>query len=160
VRDELAAPLDAVGVAEPRASDLRAPCPHGETVVKVRGLVVAKRHVGRERLDPALLDRLVATRVHVEPRDARDLTPDEKGCVVRDSLCVGLSEAHLDVGREREAFHPASLISRLSYDHGMSVRALAELIESGQPCVVLTGAGISTESGIPDFRSPTGIWAQ
>jgi NAD-dependent protein deacetylase/lipoamidase len=38
--------------------------------------------------------------------------------------------------------------------------ALAELIRRRQPCVVLTGAGVSTESGIPDFRSPTGLWAQ
>jgi NAD-dependent deacetylase len=37
---------------------------------------------------------------------------------------------------------------------------LAALIRTRQPCVVLTGAGVSTESGIPDFRSPTGIWAQ
>ena len=36
---------------------------------------------------------------------------------------------------------------------------LASLIRERQPCVVLTGAGISTESGIPDFRSPIGIWA-
>jgi NAD-dependent protein deacetylase/lipoamidase len=42
----------------------------------------------------------------------------------------------------------------------MSVELLAELITSRQPTVVLTGAGISTESGIPDFRSPTGIWAE
>ena len=40
------------------------------------------------------------------------------------------------------------------------VRGLADLVRRAQPCVVLTGAGISTESGIPDFRSPTGIWAQ
>jgi len=40
------------------------------------------------------------------------------------------------------------------------IEALAELIRNHQPCVVLTGAGISTESGIPDFRSPTGIWAR
>jgi NAD-dependent deacetylase len=40
------------------------------------------------------------------------------------------------------------------------VRALATLLGERRPCVVLTGAGISTESGIPDFRSPTGIWAQ
>ncbi len=38
--------------------------------------------------------------------------------------------------------------------------ALAELIRRRQPCVVLTGAGVSTESGIPDFRSPTGLWAR
>jgi NAD-dependent protein deacetylase/lipoamidase len=36
---------------------------------------------------------------------------------------------------------------------------LARLIQDNQPCVALTGAGVSTESGIPDFRSPTGIWA-
>jgi len=42
----------------------------------------------------------------------------------------------------------------------MSVAKLAELFESRQPCVVLTGAGISTESGIPDFRSAGGIWEQ
>ena len=41
----------------------------------------------------------------------------------------------------------------------MSAERLAELIRTRQPCVALTGAGISTESGIPDFRSPTGIWA-
>jgi len=37
---------------------------------------------------------------------------------------------------------------------------LARLIAEAQPCVVLTGAGISTESGIPDFRSPSGLWSQ
>jgi NAD-dependent protein deacetylase/lipoamidase len=40
------------------------------------------------------------------------------------------------------------------------VNELAELIRTSQPCVVLTGAGISTESGVPDFRSPSGLWAQ
>jgi NAD-dependent deacetylase len=42
----------------------------------------------------------------------------------------------------------------------MSVERLATLIVDSQPCVVLTGAGVSTESGIPDFRSRTGIWRQ
>ena len=42
----------------------------------------------------------------------------------------------------------------------MSVERLVELVAARRPCVVLTGAGISTESGIPDFRSPTGVWAQ
>ncbi len=38
--------------------------------------------------------------------------------------------------------------------------ALARLIERSRRAVVFTGAGISTESGIPDFRSPGGIWTQ
>ena len=41
----------------------------------------------------------------------------------------------------------------------MTITALADLLEDRRPCVALTGAGISTESGIPDFRSPEGIWA-
>jgi NAD-dependent deacetylase len=38
--------------------------------------------------------------------------------------------------------------------------ALARLISAAHRVVVFTGAGISTESGIPDFRSPGGIWTK
>ena len=34
----------------------------------------------------------------------------------------------------------------------------AELISESESILVFTGAGLSTESGIPDFRSPGGIW--
>ncbi len=37
---------------------------------------------------------------------------------------------------------------------------LHELIAGAQRIVAFTGAGISTESGIPDFRSPGGIWTK
>src|SRR5262249_25966661 len=37
---------------------------------------------------------------------------------------------------------------------------LARAIERARRAVVFTGAGIRTESGIPDFRSPGGIWAR
>ena len=38
------------------------------------------------------------------------------------------------------------------------IEKVADLIISAKKVVVFTGAGISTESGIPDFRSPGGIW--
>src|SRR5438105_15804531 len=50
--------------------------------------------------------------------------------------------------------------AELSTIGAVDASALARLIRANQPCVVLTGAGVSTESGIPDFRSPTGIWAE
>src|SRR5512145_450742 len=40
------------------------------------------------------------------------------------------------------------------------IAALARLVATSQRIVALTGAGISTESGIPDFRSPGGIWSR
>src|SRR5437667_3760475 len=40
------------------------------------------------------------------------------------------------------------------------IAELASLIAKAKRAVVFTGAGISTESGIPDFRSPGGIWTR
>jgi NAD-dependent deacetylase len=40
------------------------------------------------------------------------------------------------------------------------IAALTALIREARRVVVFTGAGMSTESGIPDFRSPGGIWTK
>src|SRR5690242_21527719 len=53
----------------------------------------------------------------------------------------------------------------LHYDAAMESKksAIAELtrmIAQAKRAVVFTGAGISTESGVPDFRSPGGIWTR
>lgn len=37
---------------------------------------------------------------------------------------------------------------------------LADLLRDAQRVVAFTGAGVSTESGIPDFRSPGGVWTK
>src|SRR5262245_58395889 len=41
-----------------------------------------------------------------------------------------------------------------------SIETVRGWVERSRRIVALTGAGISTESGIPDFRGPKGLWTQ
>ena len=41
-----------------------------------------------------------------------------------------------------------------------SSQSVREWIDAARRIVVLTGAGISTDSGIPDFRGPQGVWTR
>lgn len=45
-------------------------------------------------------------------------------------------------------------------DETAAVTRLARLVAASRRIVVFTGAGISTESGIPDFRGPGGLWTK
>jgi NAD-dependent deacetylase len=45
-------------------------------------------------------------------------------------------------------------------DLDTAIATLREMIDAAERIVPFTGAGISTESGIPDFRSPGGLWAK
>ena len=42
----------------------------------------------------------------------------------------------------------------------MSRERLRDMIDRARRVAIFTGAGISTESGIPDFRSPGGVWSR
>ena len=48
----------------------------------------------------------------------------------------------------------------IASDLEAAVAGLGELIEAARAIVPFTGAGISTECGIPDFRSPGGLWTK
>src|SRR4051812_18635317 len=42
----------------------------------------------------------------------------------------------------------------------MSRSELARMVDEARRVLVFSGAGISTESGVPDFRSPGGVWSR
>jgi NAD-dependent deacetylase len=42
----------------------------------------------------------------------------------------------------------------------LDIDRIADLVRSSERMSVFTGAGISTESGIPDYRGPNGVWAR
>jgi NAD-dependent deacetylase len=48
----------------------------------------------------------------------------------------------------------------ITSDLETAIERLRELIDRSTRIVPFTGAGISTESGIPDFRSPGGLWTK
>jgi NAD-dependent deacetylase len=48
----------------------------------------------------------------------------------------------------------------IAADLDTAIARLRELIDGAQRVVPFTGAGISTECGIPDFRSPSGLWTK
>ena len=41
-----------------------------------------------------------------------------------------------------------------------AIESVRAWVDSARCVVVLTGAGISTDSGIPDFRGPDGVWTR
>src|SRR4051812_24634629 len=61
-------------------------------------------------------------------------------------------KAELDPKRCFMSFHNTDL--------GQQVKAVQRWIDESDRITVLTGAGISTDSGIPDFRGPQGVWTK
>jgi NAD-dependent protein deacetylase/lipoamidase len=55
--------------------------------------------------------------------------------------------------------HPLELQEVFSNLNSLIERAAVDLLKSNH-AIALTGAGMSTESGIPDFRGPNGIWTK
>jgi NAD-dependent SIR2 family protein deacetylase len=51
-------------------------------------------------------------------------------------------------------------MSRKKQDRGQAIETLARWISESRHLVAFTGAGISMDSGIPDFRGPDGVWTR
>ena len=58
------------------------------------------------------------------------------------------------------AVRPPGSSSVIASDLRSGVERLGDMIAEAACIVPFTGAGISTECGIPDFRSPGGLWSR
>jgi NAD-dependent deacetylase len=63
-------------------------------------------------------------------------------------------------GAARRPPQPAAVRSPLVPAEPSRLTEVASWMREARSVVVLTGAGISTESGIPDFRGPQGVWTK
>lgn len=79
-----------------------------------------------------------------------------------DILAQGGFTIDTDGGGHAEPDHNAPAVplrSADAYDRKMqSIAEAAAALEGRERILLFTGAGISTESGIPDFRGPNGVW--
>jgi NAD-dependent SIR2 family protein deacetylase len=57
-------------------------------------------------------------------------------------------------------YHSKILQLAMKEDLEKRINTLAEWLYESRHLVVFTGAGISTESGLPDFRGPDGLWTR
>ncbi len=69
-------------------------------------------------------------------------------------------DAMVDAMVDGAVGHTGSMSDTPATPSGDDVRLAAEWIDEAERITVLTGAGISTDSGIPDFRGPQGVWTK
>src|SRR3954454_18302329 len=59
-----------------------------------------------------------------------------------------------------QGFRSGQIPKMIASDLRSGVERLGDMIAEAKVIVPFTGAGISTESGIPDFRSPGALWTR